>query len=121
MQAQLARSALINVGCYKSGDGILTPPAYGTLGNAAHGFFAGPSYKNIDFSVTKLWKIGERYASQFRVEFFNLTNHVNYGAPGSNPAQSGTFGFSNSTPDSGNAVLGSGGPRHIQFGLKLGF
>ncbi len=121
VQAQLARAALFNGGCYKSGGGILTPPAYGTLGNAGHGFFTGPSYKNLDFSVTKLWRMRERYSAQFRVEFFNFTNHVNYGAPGSNPAQSGTFGFSSSTPDSGNAVLGSGGPRHIQFGLKLGF
>lgn len=118
--AQLAKSALFNGGCYKSGDGILTPPAYGTLGNAGHGFFVGPSYKNVDFSVTKLWKVRENYSAQFRVEFFNLLNHVNYGAPGADPSKS-AFGFSTSTPDSGNAVLGSGGPRHIQFGLKLAF
>jgi hypothetical protein len=120
-QAQLALAALSNVGCYKSGDGILTPPAYGTLGNAGHGFFRGPSYKNVDFSVTKLWKFKEAYSAQFRVEFFNLLNHVNYGAPGADPSKSASFGFSSSTPDSGNAVLGSGGPRHIQFGLKLAF
>jgi len=118
--AHLATSALFNGGCYKSNGGILTPPAYGTLGNANSGFFTGPTYKNLDFSVTKLWKFGETYSAQFRVEFFNFTNHTNYATPGADPSK-GSFGYSTSTPDSGNAVLGSGGPRHIQFGLKLAF
>jgi hypothetical protein len=118
--AQLAMSALLNAGCYKSNGGILTPPAYGTLGNAGHGFFTGPSYKNMDFSVAKLWKFKETYSVQFRVEFFNFTNHVNYATPGADPSKS-SFGYSTSTPDSSNPVLGSGGPRHIQFGLKLAF
>jgi hypothetical protein len=52
------------------------------------------------------------------VEFFNVLNHTNFGAPGTDPSKS-TFGYSTATPDSGNAVLGSGGPRHIQFGLRL--
>jgi len=123
----LAVAALANGGCFLSGSGVLTPPAYGTLGDAGRGFFAGPSYKNVDFSVAKLWKIKERYSAQFRLEFFNLFNHTNFGAPGTDPSRS-TFGFSTATPDAqgsgggnGNAVLGSGGPRHIQFGLKLTF
>lgn len=118
--AQLAVAALFNGGCYKSNGGILTPPAYGTLGNAGHGFFVGPSYKNVDFSASKLWKFRERYSAQFRVEFFNLLNHTDFANFGTDPSKS-SFGFASSTPDSGNPVLGSGGPRHIQFGLKLGF
>jgi len=116
----LADAALFNGGCYKSNGGVLTPPAYGTLGNAGQGFFLGPSYKNVDFSVNKLWKIKERYSAQFRVEFFNLLNHTDFSDPGLNPSNS-SFGFASSTPDSGNPVLGSGGPRHIQFGLKLSY
>ncbi len=118
--AQLAVAALFNGGCYKSNGGILTPPAYGTLGNAGHGFFLGPSYKNVDFSASKLWKFRERYSAQFRVEFFNLLNHTDFANFGTDPSKS-SFGFASSTPDSSNPVLGSGGPRHIQFGLKLSF
>ena len=118
--AQLAVAALFNGGCYKSNGGILTPPAYGTLGNAGHGFFLGPSYKNVDFSASKLWKFRERYSAQFRVEFFNLLNHTDFANFGTDPSRS-SFGFASSTPDSSNPVLGSGGPRHIQFGLKLSF
>lgn len=117
---QLATAALFNAGCYLFNGSVLTPPAYGTLGNAGHGFFVGPNYRNLDFSVAKLWKFKERYSTQFRAEFFNVTNHTNFGAPGTDPTKS-SFGNTSGTPDSANAVLGSGGPRHVQFGLKLAF
>lgn len=122
--ASLAVAALYNAGCYMSDGGVLTPPAYGTLGDAGRGAFFGPNYRNLDFSVDKLWKFKERYSAEFRVEFFNFTNHGDFGIAGTglgtDPSKS-TFGFSSGTPDSANSVLGSGGPRHIQFGLKLGF
>jgi hypothetical protein len=49
---------------------------------------------------------------------------TDFGIPGKTDPNSGftrTFGCSCSTPDTSNPVLGSGGPRHIQIGLKLGF
>ena len=102
--------------------GILTPPAFGTVGNASKGIFTGPNFRNVDFSFAKVWKMKERYTAQFRMEFFNLFNRTDYAAPGGNPISGlGAFGTSTSTPDTSNAVLGSGGPRHIQFGLKLSF
>ena len=118
---QLAVASLYNGGCYLQGGGVLTPPAYGTLGDAGAAFFPGPSYRNVDFSVAKLWKFRERYTAQFRAEFFNLFNQVNFAAGGTDPTTPATFGHSQNTPDSSNPVLGSGGPRHVQFGLKLTF
>ncbi len=118
--AALAVAALFNAGCFMSNGGVLTPPAYGTLGDASRGSFFGPNYRNLDFSVDKIWKFKERYSAEFRLEFFNFTNHGDFGAPGTDPSKS-SFGFATGTPDSANSVLGSGGPRHIQFGLKLGF
>ena len=119
----LAVASLLNFGCYVQNGGVLTPPAYGTTGNASKGIFFGQSYKNVDFSVSKLWKFRERYSAQFRVEFFNILNRTNFAAPGTDPSKglSGGFGYAKNTPDSANPVLGSGGPRHIQFGLKLAF
>ncbi len=134
--AQLAVAALNNFGCYVAkggtatpGGGILTPPAFGTIGDASRNIFRGPSYYNVDLSIAKTWKFKERYSAQFRAEFFNLFNRADFiGVPGQlNPDKglSGQFGCSCSTPDSSalnpNPVLGSGGPRHIQFGLKLLF
>jgi hypothetical protein len=119
----LAVAALANGTCYTQGGGYLTPPAYGTLGDAPAGLFTGPVYRNVDFSVAKLWKLKERYSAQFRAEFFNLFNRADFAGPGTDPSKglNGGFGYATSTPDSSNPVLGSGGPRHVQFGLKLTF
>ena len=117
----MALAALTNAGCYVQNGGVLTPAAYGTVGNAGKGTFLGPNYRNVDFSIAKQWKVKERYTAQFRMEFFNLFNRTDWATPGTNPSSgiSGGFGYASSTPDSLNPVLGSGGPRHIQFGLKL--
>jgi hypothetical protein len=127
----LALASLTNLGCYEQGGGILTPPAYGTVGNAGRNLFRSPNYYNVDFAVAKEWKIKERLTAQFRAEFFNLFNRADFTFPDSpgrppvdpNSGSGGQFGCSCSTPDvlGNNPVLGSGGPRHIQFGLKLLF
>jgi hypothetical protein len=124
---QLALASLTNLGCYVQNGGILTPPAYGTIGNASRNLFRSPNYYNVDFSVSKLWRFKERFSAQFRVEFFNLFNRADFSIPGSGGTQAagginptgGQFGCSCLTPDNANPVLGSGGPRHVQFGLKL--
>ena len=117
----LALASLANFGCYVQNGGILTPPAYGTVGNSGRDVFRNRPYYNVDFSVAKVWNFKERYSVQFRAEFFNLFNRLDYASATANPAGgfTGHFGCSCSTPDSANAVLGSGGPRHVQFGLKL--
>ena len=127
---QLALAALVNTGCYMQNGGILTPPAYGTYGDAFKGIFRGQNYYNVDFSVSKIWKVKERYTAQLRIEFFNLFNRANFAGTstggGTSPVVStpnsgvgGGFGYGTVTPDTGDPVLGSGGPRHVQFGLKL--
>jgi TonB dependent receptor-like, beta-barrel len=121
---QLAVASLADFACYTRNGGFLTPPAYGTNGNAGRNLFLGPSFRNVDLSIAKSWHIGERYSAQFRAEFFNIFNHPTIDLPGSldpNKGVTGQFGYANQTPDSGNAVFGTGGPRHIQFGLKLAF
>jgi hypothetical protein len=123
-QQALALRSLANNGCYIQGGGILTPPAYGTNGNAGRNSFRGPGFDNVDMSVAKNWHFGERFGAQFRAEFFNLFNRPTFALPsvsGVTGGITGGFGYAKNTADSSNAVLGSGGPRHIQFGLKLTF
>jgi hypothetical protein len=124
----LADAALANLGCYVQGGGILTPPAFGTVGNSGRNTFRVPSYYNVDLSVAKDWKIKERLTAQFRAEFFNFFNRADFAVPAANnsgldPGAASSFGCACATPDvqGNNPVLGSGGPRHIQFGLKLIF
>jgi hypothetical protein len=125
----LALASLQNFGCYVENGGVLTPSAYGTVGNTGKNNFRGPHYNNMDFSVAKIWKFRERYSAQFRVEFFNLLNCGDFALvpAATDPTKgfTGQFGCSCTTPDTtttnANPVLGSGGPRHVQFGLKLIF
>ena len=70
-------------GILSPGGAILTPPAYGTIGDANRNIFRGPGYYNVDLSIAKIWKFRERYSAQFRAEFFNLFNHTDLlGVPG---------------------------------------
>jgi hypothetical protein len=131
----LAVASLTNLGCYANGKSILIPPPYGSYGTTGNNIFRGMPYYNVDMSITKAIRFKERVTAQFRAEFFNVFNHVNIANPEGGPGgfesgftdPSGTggagFGFFPSTPDvvSSNAVLGSGGPRAIQLGLKLIF
>jgi hypothetical protein len=126
----LGYAALLNTGCYQSPNGksVLVPPAFGSIGTAGRNIFRDSGYKNVDFSVTKEFLFNERFTAQFRAEFFNIFNHVTFANP------YGAGGRSNNDPSSGagfacgcltadtlasNPVLGSGGPRDIQLGLKL--
>jgi hypothetical protein len=132
----LAVASLTNLGCYVSlnGNSVLIPAAYGSIGNTGPNIFRSFPYYNVDLSVTKAFKFKERLTVQFRAEFFNLFNHPNianvFGGPGGDnsftdpTADAGaSFGFRNTTPDvlSSNSVLGSGGPRAMQLGLKILF
>ena len=127
-----AVNALNNVGCYLSTNGksVLIPPALGTIGNAGRNIFRDLGLRNWDVSVIKETKFKERLTAQFRAEFFNVLNHPIFSNP-NGPAgagfndpstgQTGNFGCGCNTPDqaSPNPVLGTGGSRSIQLGLKL--
>ncbi len=115
-------------GCYMQGSSVLIPPALGTIGNAGRNIFRDSGFKNWDLSVTKVWKIKERLTTQFRAEFFNVLNHADFANPGgpagagyNDPSSPSSFGCGCNTPDqvAPNPVLGSGGSRSIQLGLKL--
>jgi outer membrane receptor protein involved in Fe transport len=88
-----------------------TRPDGAELGDVGRNTMTGPSYKNFDFSITKDFEIGESRTLQFRTEFFNLTNHPNFGLPGQE------FGAS----DFGVISTTVGSERQIQFGLRYDF
>jgi len=125
---------VLSLGCYAQGSSVLIPPALGTFGTAGRNIWRDSGIRNWDVSVTKSWKFQERLTAQFRAEFFNVLNHPNFANPygASNgfgigmegdPSQTAIFGCGCATPDqaAGNPVLGSGGNRAIQLGLKLLF
>ncbi len=125
-----ASTALNLFGCYAKGNSVMIPPALGSFGNMGRNTFPDTGFRNVDFSVAKNWHFGERLHAQFRAEFFNIFNHPNLANPyggqngfGFNDPSVQPFGCACATPDvaAANPVVGSGGSRAVQLGLKLIF
>lgn len=114
---------LAAIGCYMVNGSAIVPPAEGTYGNMVQDSLRGPGRTNVDASVTKDWKLKERYTVQFRAEAFNIFNQTQYLGQGTDPSNPAKFGLAQFTPDvrAGDPIQGRGGPRYFQFGLKLLF
>ena len=128
--AGAATAALNLFGCYAKGGAMMLPPALGTFGTMRRNSFNDSGFRNWDFSITKNWKLGERLNAQFRAEFFNILNHPNFANPyggqnglGLDDPSAPPFGCGCVTPDvaAANPIIGSGGARATQLGLKLTF
>ncbi len=118
---QAAVDQLAEFGCYAQGATAITPPAPGAFGNMRRNMVYGPGFLNLDFSVIKDFKLGERFSLQLRGEFFNLLNHPNFADLDHDLSDGSTLGLAQFTPDiaASNPVIGSGGSRHIQIGAKI--
>lgn len=87
--------------------------APGTFGNASQNSAQADGRSNYDVSLNKSWPVVEGQNVNFRAEFFNLPNHVNFiNPPGSNlTITSKSFGL----PTAATA------PRQIQFAFRYNF
>jgi hypothetical protein len=113
-----------------SSDRTATAGATGTdFGNVGRNVLRGPKQNNVDFSIIKRFPLSESKNIEFRAEFFNLFNHVNFANPISNlNAVSSSGGSINPNTgqiidpsDFGRIISTSNNPRLIQFALKFNF
>ena len=78
----------------------------------------------MDLAVRREFPIYENVKLQFRAEAFNIFNHPNFGLINPNFGQP-TFGQATATLAASLGVLSplyqTGGPRSMQFALKLVF
>jgi hypothetical protein len=106
-----------------------TTPPTGRVGTSGRDQYYGPGIINWDFTVAKsfaLWPGSETVKLQFRADFFNLFNDVNFANPQNNQSSSS---FGKITQTLGSAVATAvgttagplGGPRLIQLALRLQF
>ena len=112
-------------GCFAVGNSVLIAPTAGTFGTAGRNIFRDSGFRDWDFSLFKNFKVKERLTAQFRAEFFNILNHTIFANPGVSTLNdpSGQVLCGCETPDQAatNPILGTGGARAIQLGLKLLF
>lgn len=111
-------------------DGFFNPAAFsvpGTVasatgvqlikfGTAARRIGRGPIATNLDFSLFKNFRAGERVNVQFRAEAFNLSNTPAFFLPGATNSAL-TIGNANFGKLTGSSATG----RQLQFGLKVIF
>jgi len=93
-----------------------TGPNQGVFGTLGRNTFRGPGFRDFDFALIKDTAFGHRGNGelanlQFRAEFFNVFNEVNFGLP-SNIVRGSGFGIISRT---------AGPSRQIQLSLKLNY
>ena len=98
------------------------------IGNVGRNVLRGPRQTNVDFSIIKRFPMTESKNIEFRAEFFNLFNHVNFANPISNlnavQSSGGSIdanGRITNPGDFGRIISTSNNPRLIQFVLKFNF
>jgi hypothetical protein len=87
-------------------------PANRGFGNLGRNALRGPYQKRFDFGLNKNTQITERVGLEFRWDVFNIFNNVNFANPANDLQDVSDFGAITNT---------IGGPRVMQFGLKLKF
>lgn len=112
-----------------SSGGTAIAGATGTdIGNVGRNILRGPHQNNFDFSIIKRFRITESKNLEFRTEFFNLFNQVNYANPISDInsvlSSGGSFDANGRVVNPGSfgrIISTSNNPRLIQFALKFNF
>jgi hypothetical protein len=124
-----ACSAAYNNGLPCPGGRAVNPNAFAfaadsQAGDAPRNFVRGFGAWQMDLAVRREFPIYERLKLQFRAEAFNLFNHPNFGYVNPYLGQP-TFGQATATLNTSLGTLNSlyqmGGPRSMQFALKLLF
>jgi Carboxypeptidase regulatory-like domain len=93
-----------------------TQPLSGTYGNVGRNVLQGPSLAQTDLSLSRRFALSERLGLQFRAEFFNLFNRVNFNTPNPVVYAAATGGPS---PTAGVITSTATSSRQVQLGLKL--
>jgi hypothetical protein len=86
------------------------PNAIGTFGSSGKNILRGPRFFDTDLGLLKNFAVVERVRVQFRAEFFNAFNNVNFGQPQNYLGSPAT-----------GQITGANSPRILQLALKLAF
>jgi hypothetical protein len=99
---------------------VFSSPCLGCLGDLGRNTFVGPGLWESDITLSKNFKLTERFALKFDAAAFNVFNRANFvlataGGGAHNNIADPLFGRAAGT------TVGNIGPRVMQFGLKLAF
>ncbi len=93
---------------------VFSAPAQNTWGNMTRNdSIDGPGFWNVDLSLVKRLRFGDKVSAELRADAFNAFNHPNFGNP------NGAFG--NATFGQVTGMSGSYSPRLVRFGARILF
>jgi hypothetical protein len=97
---------------------VLTAPCLGCAGDLGRNTFVGPNLWQTDLTLSKNFKMTERFNLKFDAAAFNIFNRTNFEL-----ATAATGSSTNNRVNRSNfgRAAGTLGPRLMQFGLKLTF
>jgi len=107
----------VNPNAYQSAPVVPNSPDGSTgYGDSPRNCIIGPKQVNVDSTLGKTFRLGERQSLKFRTEVFNLFNHPSF----QNPILTGNANIA-AGPNVGEITQTNGTPRLIQFSLKYSF
>ena len=84
----------------------------GTFGNEQRNRLTGPGFQNVDLTLQRQIRLGDRVAATLRWDIFNVFNTVNFGLPNRDIGSAATFGTISSLASD---------PRTMQIAARLTF
>jgi hypothetical protein len=112
---------------FAAGSACLADPAANTHGglwcnpNLGRNSIPGPSFANIDFGVSKSFKINERMGFRFDANFFDLLNHPNFLNPGVGGGSNNFINVGTNFGQSLSTAGDTGGHRITQLAIRFDF
>jgi hypothetical protein len=107
----LSGSTLSRLNQYFDVSCFVPATATGDFGNTGRNILYGPGQKDVDIAIVKFFPVTDRSAFEFRSEFFNAFNNVNFANPVNLLASANVAAIVTTTT----------GPRVVQFALKFSF
>jgi hypothetical protein len=93
-----------------------TPAGLDKIGNVGRNTYWGPHFYTSDMAITKAFTIWESVVAKFRMDAFNVFNHINPGNPGGYVFSDGTI-----YGEAAGCVGSTCGPRQLEFSMRVQF
>ncbi|HEY3838611.1 MAG TPA: hypothetical protein VGL72_18655, partial [Bryobacteraceae bacterium] len=111
-------AALAVPGCPLSTPVCSNPANIGRFGTSGWNYLVGPPVKNLDFGLSKDFRIREKASLRFTMTMTDALNHPNFTNPAANISVPSSVGVISGTK---GALLGEPSARNIDFVLRLMF
>ena len=119
--------------CPSTSNGVTQPgtpaggfscPALDQIGNTGRNSNWGPAFFNTDLAVQKSFPIKESISAMFRMDAFNVFNHINSANPNGNAGQlnvDSSASITNGAGGNGVGPVGQSSPRQLAFTARVQF